>query len=408
MIASAYTSRRTGRARVLAFLVALQFFYAWSWSSSDILRPAFRVALQLSLTEVGAGYSAQVVGALVGALTVVRIEHVLGRRHTFALLAAGTGLSLLAGIVVPNWPAFLVQRFAVGLCGGAVFPLTIGLITELFDSGVRGRLASLIDSTYYTAVVVLGLASGQAGIGGWRLLLLIGGIPPLVFALFAYRLIPEYASRTVHDEPAGPRASVSSLFAVSHRARTWALLAMLGANACGSQAFSGWLTTYLFDVAKFSGPEVGSIVACQFIGSAAGCIGWGWAIDRFGRRAGALGLATAGIATVAFLLAPPSPVLLGVIAATYGVAFSAVVSVGPWLAELYPPVLRTAATSMFQWGRFVSLVVPPLTGGLAASWGLPAAMATAALAFAVSATIWSRLPETLGRDRDLISTPTGS
>ena len=85
------------------------------------------------------------------------------------------------------------------------------------------------------------------------------------------------------------------------------------------------------------------------------------------------------------------------IAATYGIAFSAVVSVGPWLAELYPPALRTAATSMFQWGRFISLVVPPVTGGLAAYWGLPAAMATAVIAFALSAFIWSRLPETLVR-----------
>ena len=408
MTANAHISSRTDRAHVLAFLVALQFFYAWSWSSSDILRPAFRAALQLSLSEVGAGYSAQVAGALVGALTVVRIEHMLGRRHTFALLVALTGVSLLAGIVVPNWPAFLIQRFAVGVCGGAVFPLTIGLITELFESRVRGRLASLIDCTYYSAVVALGLASGQAGVGGWKSLLLIGGIPPLVFAVFAYRLIPEYTVADAKERPTGSRASVFDLFAAPHRARTLALSAMLGANACGSQAFSGWLTTYLYEVAKFSGPEVGGIVACQFVGSATGCIAWGWAIDHFGRRAGALGLGTACIATAVFLVAPPSPILLGLIAATYGIAFSAVVWVGPWLAELYPSALRTAATSMFQWGRFISLVVPPLTGGLAAYWGLPAAMATAVLAFALSAFIWSRLPETLVRAPASISVAKGS
>ena len=165
-----------------------------------------------------------------------------------------------------------------------MFPLTIGLITELFESRVRGRLASLIDSTYYSAVVAMGLASGQAGIGGWKLLLLIGGVPPLVFAVFAYRLIPEYTVGEAHHRPAGARASVFDLFTAPYRARTLALSAMLGANACGSQAFSGWLTTYLYEVAKFSGPQVGAIVACQFVGSATGCIAWGWAIDRFGRR----------------------------------------------------------------------------------------------------------------------------
>jgi MFS family permease len=397
MIANRTDNPRTGvtRLQTLSFLVALQFFYAWAWNSSDVLRPAFRATLDLSLAEVGAGYSAQVVGALIGALAVVRFEHVVGRRHTLALVALGTGLSLLSGILVASWAAFLVQRFAVGAFGGAVFPLTIGLIAELFESRVRGRLASLIDGTYFSAVVALGLASGLAGIGGWRWMLLLGGIPPLVFALAAYRSIPDHIADPSPGGAPRPRASVADLFAPQHRARTLALSAMMGANACGHQAFSGWLTTYLYDVARFSGPEIGVIVACQFAGSAAGCIGWGWAIDRYGRRAGAFGLLTAALAVAAFLMTPTSTLALGLAAAVFGLAFAAVVSIGPWLAELYPPSLRTAATSMFQWGRFVSLIVPPLTGALAAHWGLAAAMATAVGALSIAALIWSRLPETL-------------
>lgn len=76
-----------------------------------------------------------------------------------------------------------------------------------------------------------------------------------------------------------------------------------------------------------------------------------------------------GIAASALLLSPPTPLLLGIFAAVYGAAFSAVVSIGPWLAELYPPELRTAATSMFQWGRFINLLAPLATGSVAAYWG---------------------------------------
>ncbi len=386
------------RAQTLAFLILLQFFYAWAWNSSDVLRPAFRAALGLSLTQVGAGYSAQVVGALAGAMTVVRFEHRLGRQHTLAFVCVGTGTSLVAGVFVTSWGAFLVQRFAVGVFGGAVFPLTIGLIAELFASRIRGRLASLIDGTYFGAVVVLGLAAGQAGIGGWRAMLWIGGLPPLLFALAAYRFVPEYARHgtAARDKP---RPSIANLFAPALRSRTFALSAMMGANACGSQAFTGWLTTYLYDVARLVGPQVGTIVACQFFGSFIGCIGWGWAIDRHGRRAGAFGLLGAGAAAIAFLLAPPVPLVLGACAAMFGIAFSAVVSIGPWLAELYPVELRTAATSMFQWGRFISLLAPLATGSIAARWGLPSAMGLSVVAFALSATIWLRLPETLARDQ---------
>ena len=386
------------RAHTLAFLVVLQFFYAWAWNSSDVLRPAFRVALDLSLMQVGAGYSAQVVGALAGAIVIVRFEHLVGRRHTLALVSLGVGASLIGGVFVTDWALFMVQRFAVGFFGGAVFPLTIGLIAELFESRVRGRLASLIDGTYFGAVVVLGLAAGQAGIGGWHALLWVGGLPPLLFALAAYRFIPEYP---VVIDTCAPRARARDLFGAVHRSRTLALATMMGANACGSQAFSGWLTTYLYEIAQLSAPQVGTIVACQFIGAVAGCIGWGWVIDRYGRRAGALGLVTSGMAASALLLSPPTPLLLGIFAAVYGAAFSAVVSIGPWLAELYPPELRTAATSMFQWGRFISLLAPLATGSVAAHWGLRAAMGLSIVAFALAAAIWSRLPETLVRHQEL-------
>lgn len=399
MIAHQFASARTrhARAQVLLFLVALQFFYSWAWSSIDVLRPAFRATLNLSLTQVGSGYSAQVAGALLGALAVVRFEHLIGRRHTFVLVTLGTGLSLIAGVLVTSWGAFLVQRFAVGVFGGAVFPLTMGLIAELFASRVRGRLASLIDGTFFVAVVALGLASGQVGLGGWKWMLILGGIPPIIFALAAYRLIPEYTTHAAHEIVPRVRASVSELFTATYRRRTFALSVMMGANACGHQAFSGWLTTYLYEVAQFSGPHVGAVVACQFIGSATGCIGWGLAVDRYGRRAGSVGLLTAGVAVAAFLMSPTSPVILGAMAAMFGLAFAAVVSIGPWLAELYPPAMRTAATSMFQWGRFISLIIPPLTGSLAAHWGLSAAMGIAVIALSISATIWSRLPETLDR-----------
>ena len=382
------------RAHTLAFLIVLQFFYAWAWNSSDVLRPAFRAALSLSLTQVGAGYSAQVVGALGGAMAIVRFEHLVGRRHTIALVALGIGLTLVAGVFAASWAAFLAQRFAVGFFGGAVFPLTIGLIAELFESRFRGKLASMIDGTYFGAVVVLGLAAGQAGIGGWQTLLWVGGVPPLLFALGAYRFVPEYP---VLHESAPPRGRVADLFAAAYRPRTLALATMMGANACGSQAFSGWLTTYLYEVARLPAPLVGAIVACQFSGSVIGCIGWGLAIDRYGRRAGAFGLLMSAVAVTAFLLAPPSPVLLGIFAALFGVAFSAVVSIGPWLSELYPPEMRTAATSMFQWGRFISLLAPLATGGVAARFGLGTAMALAVVAFMLAALLWSRLPETLVR-----------
>ena len=48
--------RGDARTGVLGFLIVLQFFYAWAWQTSDVLRPAFRAARAQTLTQVGAGY----------------------------------------------------------------------------------------------------------------------------------------------------------------------------------------------------------------------------------------------------------------------------------------------------------------------------------------------------------------
>ena len=52
-----------------AFLMVAEFFYGWSWNTVDILRPQIRDQLGLTLTQAGSTYTAQSLGALVGAIT---------------------------------------------------------------------------------------------------------------------------------------------------------------------------------------------------------------------------------------------------------------------------------------------------------------------------------------------------
>ena len=109
-------------------------------------------------------------------------------------------------------------------------------------------------------------------------------------------------------------------------------------------------------------------------------------------------LCAGAIALVLTIDLPPTQT--GMLAAIYGVGFAATVCLGPWIAEMFPPELRLAATSLFQWGRLVSLFTPLITGTLAQSWGLVPAMALGIAAFAVSFIVWRRLPETLSRARN--------
>jgi len=378
------------RVAVIAYLLAIQFLYSWAWSSSDVLRPLFRRLYGLSLVEAGSAYSAQVVGALVGGLLVGRIEHTLGRRATLALVGCGCGLSLASGALVDNFAGLVVQRAVLGLSMGGVFPVTIGIVVDLFPAGQRGRLASLVDATYFGAVIALGWAAAAWVEVDWQLLFWPAGALMAAVGVGAFALaIPDHPD----DRPRhAPR--VRDLFAPTLRRRTLALTAMTGANACGHQAFIGWLTVYLREVDKVSHSAVAATLSAQYLGAVLGCFAWGYIVDRFGRRTGARGLLAAGLFTALFVLLPGPLWTKQLAAFGFGFAFAAVVTIGPWLAELYPSALRAPATSIFQWGRFISLIAPPVTGFIAGWFGLPVVMGLAAFAFVASGLIWRALPET--------------
>ena len=65
-----------------AFLMIAEFFYGWSWNTVDVLRPQIRDSLGLTLTEAGSTYTAQSLGALVGAVVLAQLADRFGRRTT--------------------------------------------------------------------------------------------------------------------------------------------------------------------------------------------------------------------------------------------------------------------------------------------------------------------------------------
>jgi MFS family permease len=340
-----------------------EFFYGWAWNTVDVLRPFLRDSLGLSLTQAGSAYSAQGAGALIGAVVIGQLADRLGRRNMLVAVMAGYGLLLLAGVAVASYPQLLLQRFVLGLFLGGSFPVVVGIYVGLFDASVRGRLASAINLTFSSAIVLLGLALGHLGSHDWRVLLWVGGVPPVLLAGFAYLLVPAGAAATQAS-----RFPVGELFAPTVRRR----------------------------VLPPFGPEVtGRLVAAQFAGNMIGGFAWGWASDRLGRRFGALGFGLAAVAIVVYLWAPPIAALLMAVGFVYGFSLSSSVVWGPWLAELYPPHLKSTAASIFNWGRLISFFSPLVTGALASAFGLQVAMLAASAAFLVAALIWRSLPETV-------------
>ncbi len=380
------------RLSAFGFLLLAEFFYGWAWNTVDVLRPLFRQALGLSLTQAGSAYSAQGAGALIGAITIGQLADRLGRRNMLVAVMIGYGVLLNAGVLVHTYPQLLLQRFVLGLFLGGSFPVVVALYVDLFRADLRGKLASAINTTFSLAIVLLGWAFGHLGHHDWRLLLWAGGVPPILLAGFAYLIVPQAAHAPARK---GARIPVAELFTPALRRQTLLLACLTGLNFFAYQAFSGWLTTYLQSVRQLPPLDIGHLVAAQFLGNIAGGFFWGWIADRYGRRSGALGFLLAAAAVCAYLFVPTKLPLLYPLGALFGFALSSSIVWGPWLAELYPPHLKSTASSIFNWGRLVSFFAPLLTGALAAHAGLRASMLVSSAVFAVAAAIWLRLPETL-------------
>lgn len=391
--------------RVVAFgfLMIFDFFYGWSWNTVDLLRPDIRASLGLTLTETSLMYSAQSAGALVGAVAIGQLADLLGRRNMLFGIMVGYSLALAAGAFVADLTQLLLQRFALGICLGGVFPVAVGIYTGLFDKRLCGKLAAFYNGTFNGSVVALGFVISTFEVVDWRVLLWAGAIPPLLAAPLAFLLVPDDRRTIPHGvancQRPPSRLPVAELFTPALRGRTLRIVLMIGLNFFAYQAFAGWQTTYLQDTLLLPAPLAKELIAWQFGATIVGGFLWGAVADRLGRRGNAIGFFAASAMILLYLLGTRDIGTLRLFGIVFGLMLPASVIWGPWLAEMYPPHLRSTAASIFNWGRLISLFSPPITAAVAEAFGLRAAMGMAAVSFTLAALVWRTLPETLERGR---------
>lgn len=382
-----------------AFLALAYVFYSYAWNTVDVLRPYMRSSAGLTLNQAGLLYTAQSLGALVGALCIGQLADRFGRRRLLLVVMLGHGTALLAGVWCTTLPSLLAHRALLGIFLGGVFSISVGLYISWFDATVRGRLAAVIGVMYSLGVILQGWLATMLLDRDWTLMLWAGAVPTLVLALGCLLLVPDDRHVVPYGGAAqGPTASklpIVELFRPEYLRLTLMLTLLSGLTFFGYQAFAGWVTTYLKEVRGLGGAGIGGMVAWQGMGGMLGGFFWGWVADRFGRRVNALGFVLAAVLIVIYLRAPNNPALLQGLGFAYGFVVTAGVAWGVYFAELYPAHLRSTAASIFHWGRAISFFAPAVTAAIADRAGLVTGMALAALIYLMAAAVWWRLPETL-------------
>jgi AAHS family 4-hydroxybenzoate transporter-like MFS transporter len=356
--------------------------------------------------------SAAPFGLVIGALIAGPSSDRFGRKIvlTTSVFLFGIFTTVAAGASSPQEMELL--RLLAGMGMGAAMPNATTLLSEYVPQRRRSLLITIMFSGFTFGSAVIGFIAGYLiPHFGWRAVLLVGGITPLVLVPFLVAFLPESARYlALHGAPAGKIAKmlgrvtgasftggesfVSSepslptkrpigvLFLDGYAATTIALWITYFMGLMVVYLLTGWLPTLMKD-AGLTITAAADVTAMFQIGATIGAILIGWSMDlrHPSRVIGAAYLAAAifivGLAGAGAM----SGWLATLVFAAGFCASGAQTSLNAFAPGCYPTVARATGVSwMLGIGRFGS-IAGSLVGGvlLGLGWGFGAILGILAI-----------------------------
>ncbi len=321
-----------------------------------------------------------------------------GRRTALLGSMVIFGVATLAVSTAGSIAALIALRFLAGIGLGGAMPNAAALAAEC----VPRRHRPLAVTVTIVCVPLGGTIAGLAAIPllpwlGWRALVVVGGVVPIVAALALRWLLPEsprYLARhagrwpelkrtlrrmespvpegaSFHVRQELPGASLGAIFQPDLRVDTFALWVSFFSCLLAVYLGFSWLPTII------TGAQLGSSVATSGItlfnlGGVVGALAGGWLIARFGSKPTMLTFAAGAIAGAAMLSvtnvssSSSVPILLTLLAITGGFLTAVQPTMFALAAHVYPTAMRATgvgtAVSVGRTGAILS--------GYAGPWAL--------------------------------------
>jgi AAHS family 4-hydroxybenzoate transporter-like MFS transporter len=367
----------------------------------NISRPAFGLVI-----------SSAPFGLVIGALIAGPSSDRLGRKIvlTTSVLLFGIFTLIAAGASSPQEMALL--RLLAGMGMGAAMPNATTLLSEYVPQRRRSLLITIMFSGFTFGSAAIGFIAGtMIPHFGWRSVLLVGGIMPLVLVPFLVALLPESARYMAlqgapadkiaamlgrvtgyrftggetfvsPEPPLRAKRPIGVLFSEGYAATTIALWITYFMGLMVIYLLTGWLPTLMKD-AGLTITAAANVTAMFQIGATIGAILIGWSMDRR-HPSGVIGAAYLAAAIFIMGLAwvgAMSGWLATLVFAAGFCASGAQTSLNAFAPNCYPTVARATGVSwMLGMGRFGAIVCS-LVGGalLGLGWGFGAILGILAI-----------------------------
>ena len=362
--------------------------------------PGVLAEWKVARSALGPVLSASLFGYMIGGFTLSAAADHFGRKTMILIGLVLFGAFTLATPLAGSVNALMALRFLAGLGLGAAIPTGLALSAEYTPLRFRGTAIGLMYVAYNLGAAGGGfLASWALPQFGWRSIFYMGGVAPLALGVLMVfglsesvrflalrggqekrvaailRKLTGDATLTEADHPTSTReerqpASPARLFADGRTPMTLLLWLAIVSSFMGHHFLTNWLPTVMSD-AGYPVSHAVVIGGLFSLGGSLGSITFGRAMDRRGL----------GIIALAFLVACPCVVLIGV-ASSVEVVVAAVVFLAGFFvlggqlglnasaALLYPTFLRSTGAG---WGLGVGRIgsiLGPIVGGVLIASGM--------------------------------------
>ncbi|MDP9125640.1 MAG: MFS transporter [Pseudomonadota bacterium] len=373
----------------LCFLIVLAD--GFDTAAIGFIAPSLIKEWGVTKPALGPVLSAALFGLAAGALSSGPLADWLGRKKLLVAAVLVFGVACLASSFSASLGQLTTLRFLTGLGLGAAMPNAVTLVSEYCPDRLRATLTNAMFCGFPLGAAFGGfLAAWMIPQFGWRSVLMLGGISPLVLAAAMLLLLPESVRFMVaRAQPVEKvravlsRISASAAAATSFRlsedrpstsGKTGIALVLSGQYLLGSVMlwlayFMGLVIFYalinwmpiLFKDAGVE-PRSATLIAALFPLGGCGAILFGWLMDRFnGNKIIAVGYAVT--AALIWLIGQAAGNLGSLVVVVFlGGAFmnTAQSSLPALAAAFYPTEGRATGVSwMLGFGRF---------GGIAGSF----------------------------------------
>lgn len=365
-------AERRGAAELLFLCRAV---YAFNWYDIGAVLPLVRTSFGIGAAALALVLGAFLAGAAIFQLPAGLVAQRWGNRTTSVAALGGMAVFALASAAAPDWPALALLRFGVGAGAAFFFAPALGLVTEYYPAGERGRVIG-----WYNAGFAAGSGVGLFGgaiVGemvGWRWALAIGGVALVVGTVLAALRLPRLG-------PGRPLPASERWAAAAEVLRSRALWALaLGTSGLWAAYYVAAQYYVLFanDVHPSWSLALAALVPAAMIAAevVGGPLG-GARTERSGRLRTALvawgiltGIGLALVPFVSFVEVWPLFVLLGI---ADGVVFAVLYLLPTYFAEFRPAELALALALLNSVQIFVGTGIALGFGVVVERWGYPLA-----------------------------------